>query len=272
MAALSPRWRPLFATALYTGMRKGELLGLRKTDVDLDSGLLMVARSYGRDTTKGGHADVIPIAAELAPYLRGRDRCLALGADLSGPQGPDDVGAGEAPRRSVAGARSRRDRAGLLAPVPSEGVRAPGSGTRRGVAPLPRARPPPMACPTGPADPVPRPEAHDGQPAHDGRREPGRDAAHPAALGPEDHDRGLRAPAPGYQRAEVDHLAFGLPEVAPAEEPVRVVVGADPAPFAAPLLHEGSTGNDRAGTAPDSERSRPLHWRGVGDSNPWPPA
>ena len=78
--------------------------------------------------------------------------------------------------------------------------------------------------------------------------------------------------APGYQRAEVDHLAFGLPEVAPAEEPVRVVVVADPAPFAAPLPREGSTGNDRAGTAPDSERSRPLHWRGVGDSNPWPPA
>ena len=31
---LAPHWRPLFAAALYTAMRKGELLGLRKSDVD----------------------------------------------------------------------------------------------------------------------------------------------------------------------------------------------------------------------------------------------
>jgi hypothetical protein len=30
---------------------------------------LTVARSWGRETTKGGHAEVIPIAAELVPYL-----------------------------------------------------------------------------------------------------------------------------------------------------------------------------------------------------------
>lgn len=70
MAALDVRWRPLFATAIYTGLRKGELLGLRKSDVDFDSGLITVARSYERDTTKGGHADRIPIAAELVSYLR----------------------------------------------------------------------------------------------------------------------------------------------------------------------------------------------------------
>ena len=69
LAALSDRWRSLFATALYTGLRKGELLGLRKVDVDLVNRLLTVARSYRRDTTKGGHADVIPIATELQPYL-----------------------------------------------------------------------------------------------------------------------------------------------------------------------------------------------------------
>jgi integrase len=69
LAALSDRWRSLFATALYTGLRKGELLGLRKVDVDLVNRLLTVTRSYRRDTTKGGHADVIPIATELMPYL-----------------------------------------------------------------------------------------------------------------------------------------------------------------------------------------------------------
>lgn len=70
LAALSDFWCPLFATALYTGLRKGELLGLRKTSVDLTNKLLTVAYSYGRETTKGGHADVVPIASELVPYLQ----------------------------------------------------------------------------------------------------------------------------------------------------------------------------------------------------------
>jgi len=51
-------------------MRKGELLGLRKSDVDLDARVIKVSRSYDRETTKGGHADVIPVAAELVPHLR----------------------------------------------------------------------------------------------------------------------------------------------------------------------------------------------------------
>jgi integrase len=29
LAALTPKWRALFATVIYTGMRKGELSGLR---------------------------------------------------------------------------------------------------------------------------------------------------------------------------------------------------------------------------------------------------
>jgi len=70
LAALAPRWRPLFATAVYTGMRRGELLGLRKRDVDFQAGLIQVARSHAADTTKGMHADAIPIATELVPYLR----------------------------------------------------------------------------------------------------------------------------------------------------------------------------------------------------------
>ena len=69
LAALAPRWRPLFATAIYTGLRRGELRALRKTDIDLERRLLTVARSGDRDTTKGGHADVVPIAAELVPFL-----------------------------------------------------------------------------------------------------------------------------------------------------------------------------------------------------------
>src|SRR5262249_16462100 len=69
LKALSLKRRPLFATAIYTGLRKGELLGLRKPDVDLSARLLKVVRSYDRDTTKGGHAEAIPIAAKLTPWL-----------------------------------------------------------------------------------------------------------------------------------------------------------------------------------------------------------
>ncbi|MCU1347494.1 MAG: phage integrase family protein, partial [Acidobacteria bacterium] len=64
LAMIPPDWRALYATAIFTGLRKGELLGLRKTDVDLKARLLTVAVSYDRETTMGGHADVIPIAAE----------------------------------------------------------------------------------------------------------------------------------------------------------------------------------------------------------------
>jgi integrase len=62
-------WRGVMAAALYTGMRKGEILGLQKCDVDLEHGSILVARSYDRDTTKGGHADALPIAPPLAPFL-----------------------------------------------------------------------------------------------------------------------------------------------------------------------------------------------------------
>src|SRR5262249_11817989 len=62
-------WRDLFATAIYTGMRKGELFGLKREDVDLRERLIVVRRSYDSETTKGKHADVLPIAAALLPYL-----------------------------------------------------------------------------------------------------------------------------------------------------------------------------------------------------------
>ena len=60
----------MFATAIYSDMRKGELLALRKVDVDLTARLITVRRSHDRETTKGNHADAIPIAAELVRYLR----------------------------------------------------------------------------------------------------------------------------------------------------------------------------------------------------------
>jgi integrase-like protein len=64
-AILRGACRPVFAAALYTGLRKGELFGLRKSDVDLEHRTITVRRSYDRPTTKGGHADAIPIAETL---------------------------------------------------------------------------------------------------------------------------------------------------------------------------------------------------------------
>jgi integrase len=70
LAALRPEWKGLFATAIYTGMRKGELFALQKSDVDFTSGLIMVSRSHERDIPKGGRVETIPINSELLPYLR----------------------------------------------------------------------------------------------------------------------------------------------------------------------------------------------------------
>jgi integrase len=70
LRALHPRWRPLFATAVYTGLRKGEFCALRKQDVDLDAHIIVVRRSWNGDTTKGGHARAVPIVADLEPWIR----------------------------------------------------------------------------------------------------------------------------------------------------------------------------------------------------------
>ncbi len=66
----APGVLPLYATAVYAGLRLGELAALRWTDVDLERGQLRVSRSHGRKTTKGGYARTVPIIDALAPILR----------------------------------------------------------------------------------------------------------------------------------------------------------------------------------------------------------
>jgi integrase len=87
LAALIPKWNPLFTTALYTGMRKGELFALRKSDVDFTSGLILVSRSHDRDIPKGGRVEAIPINSELTPYLK-----KAIAASPSELVFPDERG------------------------------------------------------------------------------------------------------------------------------------------------------------------------------------
>ena len=69
LAALDARWRGLFATAVYLGLRRGEVIALRKSDVDLDERTIRVGRSRDSDTTKGGHEDLLPIPDELLPWI-----------------------------------------------------------------------------------------------------------------------------------------------------------------------------------------------------------
>ena len=110
LARLAPSWRPLFATAIWTGMRKGELLGLRKSDVDLDAGTITICRSCDSDTTKGGHADVIPIAEPLKPFLREAllaSRSVYVFPAADGSMRPKDTPLQDVLRRALA-------RAGLV--------------------------------------------------------------------------------------------------------------------------------------------------------------
>ncbi len=60
----------MYATALYTGMRAGELCGLRWEDVDLDRRLITVKRSYGNNYTKTGAIRHVPILDPLLRLLR----------------------------------------------------------------------------------------------------------------------------------------------------------------------------------------------------------
>lgn len=67
--ALAPEVRPVFAAAIFTGLRKSELCGVLKTDVDLQGLRIMVCRSYGRPWPKGRKRRVVRIATELIPFI-----------------------------------------------------------------------------------------------------------------------------------------------------------------------------------------------------------
>lgn len=60
---------PFFATAIFTGMRAGELAGLQWDDVDLERRLITVQRSYD-GPTKNGEVRHVPILDPLLPILR----------------------------------------------------------------------------------------------------------------------------------------------------------------------------------------------------------
>jgi integrase len=59
----------LYATAIWTGLRKGELAALRWDDVDFDKRLVTVQRSFD-GPTKAGDVRHVPIVHPLLPVLR----------------------------------------------------------------------------------------------------------------------------------------------------------------------------------------------------------
>lgn len=59
----------MVATAIYTGMHKGELFGLRWIDLLFDRGVIHVAHSYGK-TPKSGKWRPVPLHPALVPILR----------------------------------------------------------------------------------------------------------------------------------------------------------------------------------------------------------
>jgi integrase len=62
-------WKGPVATGLYAVLREGEIFGLRKEEVDLAAGVIMVCRSWDAPRTKDGKALPVPIADQLRPHL-----------------------------------------------------------------------------------------------------------------------------------------------------------------------------------------------------------
>jgi len=68
-------WYPIWAMALHTGMRSGELLALEWSDVDWENKRVMISKTYNRrfkitKCTKGGYWREVPINEELEGLLK----------------------------------------------------------------------------------------------------------------------------------------------------------------------------------------------------------
>jgi integrase len=101
LEALSAADRPIWATAMYAGLRRGELMALRVEDVDLATGVIRVCRGWdtleGVILPKSGKERRVPIAAVLRDYLD--EHLLALdwtdglvfGASAASPFSPSPL-------------------------------------------------------------------------------------------------------------------------------------------------------------------------------------
>lgn len=71
--ALPEQDRPLWATAMFAGLRRGELMALRVEDIDLERGVINVRRGWdtleGEISPKSGRERTVPINATLRRHL-----------------------------------------------------------------------------------------------------------------------------------------------------------------------------------------------------------
>lgn len=75
---LAPAWlKPILWTAYYTGMRRGEILGLTHGQVNLSRRMILL----GPKETKEGHWKRVPIHRDLIPILDKVLRVQSLGSD-----------------------------------------------------------------------------------------------------------------------------------------------------------------------------------------------
>ncbi len=72
ISACEPHLRPIVITALNTGMRRGEILGLKWTNIDLRNGFILL------DKTKTGERREIPVNNTLKRVLQGLPRRLDI--------------------------------------------------------------------------------------------------------------------------------------------------------------------------------------------------
>jgi integrase len=103
LAALPERDRPIWATALFAGLRRGELMALGWDDVDLAASVIRIERSYddkGRveieQKSRAGQR-TIPIVGALRDVLvehktrQGRDGGLVFGSSAETPFQPSNL-------------------------------------------------------------------------------------------------------------------------------------------------------------------------------------
>ena len=103
LAALQPADRAVWATALYGGLRRGELLALRWEDVDFDRGVIRVERSWDakegalEPKSRAGHR-AVPLTPMLREHLlthalaTGRRAGLVFGRTATTPLSASAVG------------------------------------------------------------------------------------------------------------------------------------------------------------------------------------
>ena len=241
--------RSLFAVAVYTGLRWGELAALRKRDVELEpEARIMVQRSWESDKTKSGRARVVPVARECLPFLRAAIERSASDFVFPGPKGK---------QRSRKSNLSKRVRAAMARAGVVEGythvcrarVNAEGKRDRTAARCTHSVEAPDRAlrtCPLHGDKLWPKANVRATVHFHTLRHTTGSllaqarvpVAAVAAALGHSDVRLTFQRYAhlsPDYLRAEMEHLRFGVEAPQPAEPvaqvmPLRAVAGGLEAP------------------------------------------